>query len=101
MPVLVSMLRGINLAAHHRIKMDALRTLYESLGLRDIAIYIQSGNIVFRTTARDPVKIAAQIEDAIESSFGFRAAALLRTPAELRAVVSASPFAARSDIEPG
>jgi len=100
MTVLVSMLRGINLAAHHRIKMDALRTLYESLDLRDIAIYIQSGNVVFRTTGRDQAKIAARIENAIESSFGFRTDVLLRTTSELRCAVSANPFAGRSGIDP-
>ena len=31
MPVIVAMLRGVNLGAHNRIKMDALRVLYESL----------------------------------------------------------------------
>ena len=31
MPVLISMLRGVNLGPHNRIKMDMLRALYESL----------------------------------------------------------------------
>jgi uncharacterized protein (DUF1697 family) len=33
MPVLISMLRGVNLTSHNRIKMDALRDLYQSLRL--------------------------------------------------------------------
>src|SRR5580658_4769461 len=31
MPVLISMLRGVNLGKHNRINMSALRALYESL----------------------------------------------------------------------
>ena len=31
MTAVVSMLRGINLAGHNRIRMDELRTLYESI----------------------------------------------------------------------
>ena len=49
MPVLISMLRGVNLGAHNRIKMDALRTLYESLKVEDPRTYVQSGNVIVRT----------------------------------------------------
>lgn len=100
MPVVVSMLRGVNLGPHNRIKMDELRALYESLGLRDVQTYVQSGNVVFRTTGRDLAKIARRIEEGIHSSFGFQTDVLVRTTAELRAVVAANPFAARDGIDP-
>ena len=32
--IVISMLRGINVGGHHLIKMDALRAMYESLGLK-------------------------------------------------------------------
>ena len=32
MPVFISMLRGVNLGPHNRIKMDALRATYEAIG---------------------------------------------------------------------
>jgi len=101
MTVIVSMLRGINMGPHHRIQMEALRKVYEGLGLRDVASYVQSGNVVFRTTGRNPGKIGAQIEKGIEAAFGFHSDVLLRTTAELRAVVAANPFAGRTGIEPG
>jgi uncharacterized protein (DUF1697 family) len=31
-PVLISMLRGVNVGPHNRIKMDALRATYEAVG---------------------------------------------------------------------
>jgi len=49
MPVLISMLRGVNLGPHNRIKMDELRALYESIKLEDPRTYVQSGNVIFRT----------------------------------------------------
>jgi len=100
MTVVVSMLRGVNLGPHNRIKMEALRTLYESLALRDVQTYIQSGNVVFRTTGRDLARISKRIEEAIKSSFGVQTDVLVRTTAELRAVVSANPFAGRNGIDP-
>ena len=100
MAVIISMLRGVNVGAHNRIKMDALRALYESLGLRDPQTYVQSGNVVFSTDKRDLVALAKRIEDAIERGFGFRPAVILRTSSELRDVIARNPFAKRSGIEP-
>ena len=40
MPVFVSMLRGVNVGGHCKIAMEALRALYDSLGLRDAQTYI-------------------------------------------------------------
>ena len=100
MAVIVSMLRGVNLVRHNRIKMDALRALYESLGLRDVETYVVSGNVVFRTKTRNLTALAKRIEDAIERSFGFRPRVILRTPAELKDVVARNPFRTRRGIEP-
>src|SRR2546427_7774219 len=67
MPVIISMLRGVNVGGHNLIKMDALRALYESLGLQDPQTYVQSGNVIFRTKERDPSRLARQIENEIRS----------------------------------
>ncbi len=100
MPVIVSMLRGVNVGTHNRIKMEALRPLYESIGLRDPQTYVQSGNVVFRTDKHDLVALAKRIEDAIEKGFGFRPAGILRTSSDLRDAIARNPFAKRSGIEP-
>ena len=100
MAVIISMLRGVNVGGHNRIKMEALRALYESLGLRDPQTYVQSGNVVFTTDKRDLVALAKRIEDAIERGFGFRPSVILRTTSELRDVMARNPFAKRSGIEP-
>jgi uncharacterized protein (DUF1697 family) len=101
MTTVISMLRGVNVGGHHKIKMDALKALYESLGLHRPQTFIQSGNIVFQTKARSLPPLAKQIEDAIERTFGFRSDVLCRTTAELRDVIARNPFAARRDINPG
>jgi uncharacterized protein (DUF1697 family) len=99
MPIMIALLRGINLAGHHRIKMEELRALCQSLKLRDPQTYVQSGNVVFRTDEKDPIRLAKRIEDAIEKKFGFHADVVLRTTAELKAIAR-SPFATRKDLEP-
>src|SRR6266481_886209 len=100
MKVIVSLLRGVNLGPHHRIKMEDLRTLYLSLGLRDVQSYVQSGNVVFRTNERSLAPLAKRIEDVIEKRYGFHADVILPTTADLRAVVARNPFAKRREIEP-
>lgn len=100
MNVVVSMLRGVNLGPHKRIKMDALRELYTSLGLQEPQTYVQSGNILFKTRSRNLTVLAKKIESAIEESFGFRSDVILRSCAELKAVIAKNPFAARKGIEP-
>jgi uncharacterized protein (DUF1697 family) len=104
MPVIISMLRGVNVGGHNKIGMDALRALYESLKLEDPRTYVQSGNVIFRTSARTNEKnsaaLAKKIQNAIEGKFGFRPEVILRTPDEMRSVIAASPFTGR-DLESG
>ncbi len=76
--------------------MDDLRALYESLGLHNPKTYIQSGNIVFQTGQKDLNKLALSLNAAIETRYGFRADAVLRTLADLKAMLPVNPFAARS-----
>src|ERR1700730_1781566 len=94
------MLRGVNVGGHNKIKMEALRALYESLGLLDPQTYIQSGNVVFRTEERNLVLLAKRIENGIERSFGFRPGVIVRTASEVRDVIARNPFAARPGIDP-
>ena len=94
------MLRGVNVGGHNRLKMEELRAVYESLKLRDACTYVQSGNVVFRSEEQNLLRLATQIEDAIERRFGFRPDVILRTAAELKDVIARNPFAKRAGVEP-
>jgi len=108
MPVFISLLRGVNVGGHNKIKMDALRALYESLGLQDCRTYVQSGNVVFKSDSPAGEgagghyipQLATRIEDAIQRRFGFRPDAILRTASELRDVIARNPFSKRRDMNP-
>jgi uncharacterized protein (DUF1697 family) len=100
MPVIVSLLRGVNLGPHRRLKMKELREVYESLGLQNVQTLLQSGNVIFTTRDKAGPKLAKRIEDAIEKTFGFHSDIVLRTTVELRDVIAKNPFAKRPGIEP-
>jgi len=100
MAVVISMLRGINLGPHNRIKMDALRDLYTSLKLEDARTYVQSGNVIFRTKEKDLTLLAGKIQKVLEKKLACRTEVILRTAEDLRKAVAATPFAGR-DLEAG
>jgi uncharacterized protein (DUF1697 family) len=100
MPVIISLLRAVNVGGNSIIKMEELRALYASLKLKDAQSYVQSGNVVFRTDETDLARLAKRIQAGIEKRFGARPEVILRTVSEMRDVVARNPFAKRRGIEP-
>lgn len=100
MAVMIAMLRGVNLGSHNRIKMDELRALCQSLKLRDVQTFIQSGNVVFRTEEDDPARLVQRLEKGIERRFGFRGDVILRTASEMREAIRRNPFRSRRGLDP-
>jgi uncharacterized protein (DUF1697 family) len=71
--------------------MKDLRVVMESLGHTDVETYVQSGNVVFREGGpATPEALRAAVKDA----FDVDVPVLLRSAAELRKILQASPFAA-------
>jgi uncharacterized protein (DUF1697 family) len=87
----VALLRGINLASKRRVAMADLRAWLTDLGYTDVRTLLQSGNAVFRTNKR-PAAVRKELEKALAASAGFTIDCVLRTAAELRAVVDANPL---------
>ncbi|HKJ01227.1 MAG TPA: DUF1697 domain-containing protein, partial [Longimicrobiales bacterium] len=90
----ISLLRGINVGGHKKIRMAELRALYSSLGFDPVRSYIQSGNVVFRGGRGGGPALSRKIEKAIADHFGFAVPVILRTAAEMAVVVEKNPFLA-------
>ncbi len=100
MPTYISLLRGINVGGHRKIRMADLTALYESLSLRNVNTYVQSGNVVFDSKMRSASKIAASIEEHLKARFGFDVTVLVRTPGELASIIEGNPFSAQAAKDP-
>jgi uncharacterized protein (DUF1697 family) len=100
MPVIIAMLRGVNIGGHHKIKMEFLRSLCESLQSENVQTYLQSGNAVFRARERNLKSLSQRMETSIEKKLGFRPDVILRTIPELREAIAHNPFAKRPGLEP-
>ena len=88
----ISMLRGINVSGQNKIKMEELKVLYESLGLKSVKTYIQSGNVIFESPESDVSELVNKIETAIKQAFGFSVIVTIRTMNEFQHVVKNNPF---------
>ena len=96
MTTYAALLRGVNVGGHRRVPMGGLRELLTSLGLADVQTYLQSGNAVFRSEQTDEDDLAAAIRAALLHALGVDAAVLVRSAAELAAVVAGSPWPDRA-----
>lgn len=91
MPRYVALLRGINLGPRNRIAMPALREALEAAGFEDVQTYVQSGNVVLASRAKADA-VRRKVERVVDESFGLEIPVVVRTKAELAAVVKRNPL---------
>jgi len=99
MPTYISMLRGINVGGHKRIKMDQLRKSFEALGFEQVKTYIQSGNVVFKGGKLSTAALSRKIEAKILSDFGFSVSVISRTQDEMEKTIQNNPFLKERGID--
>lgn len=99
MPIYIAMLRGINVGAHKRVKMEKLRASCESLELSDVRTYIQSGNVVFRAGKRAPSALAKNLKECIFHDLGFSVDVMVRTREEMGRIIKDNPLLKESGID--
>ncbi len=88
--IYVALLRGINVGGKSIVDMRTLKGALEALGLDGVRTYINSGNVVFSSTAGRAM-LTERIEAAIAEDFGIEVPVLVRTAGELAAVADAVP----------
>lgn len=92
MPRFVAFLRAINVGGR-TVTMDALRSIFESCGLKDVETFLASGNVMFTATKKEPA-LRTVVETALTTSLGYEVTTFLRTDAEV-AAITRSPLLAR------
>ena len=87
----IALLRGINVGGKNTVRMKALRQMFEQLGFDCVQTYIQSGNVVFKST-EDTKSVQQRIEQEFGPAFGFAVTVLVRTLEELEELIVNCPF---------
>jgi uncharacterized protein (DUF1697 family) len=100
MTTYISILRGINVSGYKKIRMAELKDLYEMIGFTEVVTYIQSGNVIFKAEDIVPaVHLGKKIEKAINAKYQFQVPVIIRTPAEIKKVLSSNPFLKEKGID--
>ena len=74
------------------LPMKELAGLFSAAGCGEVATYIQSGNIVFCAKDKVVKQLDSVIAKQVEDRFGLKVPVVLRTAAELDAVIRGNPF---------
>lgn len=88
----VALLRGINLGARNKVSMADLRALVAGLGAEDVGTYVQSGNVIFKSS-KGAGKLIEAIEKAILRDLGLSVSVLLRSQPQLTKILAGNPWA--------
>ena len=86
-----ALLRGIAPSGPNMTN-DKLRGVFEELGYEHVASVLASGNIVFDSEESDVPALEHRIEGALTSKLGLTSRTIIRSHAELRALVDSDPF---------
>jgi len=87
----IAILRGINVGGKRKILMTDLKALCEKEGWKDVSTYIQSGNIIFRSSAKN-TELETSLETAIADKFSYDVPVIVRDTGELQQAIESNPF---------
>lgn len=87
----VALIRAVNVGGTGKLPMTELQAICRQAGYGAVETYIASGNVVFES--RLPVAVVqAELERRLQAYAGKPVGVLLRTAAEMRAVLAGNPF---------
>ncbi len=87
----IALLRAVNVGGTGKLPMATLRALCEGQGYTNVRTYIASGNVVFDADG-DAANVKAKLEAALCTHAGKPVGVILRTGAEMAAILAANPF---------
>lgn len=86
----IALLRGVGGGIRPLSMKDLVKAL-DGIGLKDVRTYIQSGNVVF-SSAKQPARLAGEIEACIEKKFGFHSTTFVLSVRDLQRAAKENPF---------
>ena len=89
----VALLRAVNVGGTGKLAMSELRALCEACDFRQVQTYIASGNVVFDADG-PAAQVQAALENRLQRHVGKAVGVLVRSAAEMAAVLAANPFSA-------
>ncbi len=94
----IILFRGMNTGGV-RAPVSEQRAMAQAMGLKNPRTLLASGNLVVESD-RAASALEADIEAAMEKTFGLKVAAMVRTPQQWAALIAANPFADEAAAHP-
>jgi uncharacterized protein (DUF1697 family) len=92
MTAFVALLRAVNVGGTGKLPMIELKSMCESAGFKSVRTYIASGNVVFQS-AKSEAQVKAALEACLAAYASKPVGVLVRSAAEMAAVLAGNPFA--------
>ena len=92
----VALLRGVNVGGKNKIAMVTLAGMFTDFKCRDVATYIQSGNVVFSADAKAVAKVGGFVCASIEKQLGFQTSVIVRSLTDIKRISASNPY---KDVE--
>lgn len=99
MKTYIALLRGINVGGHRKVPMADLRELFLKSGFQNVRTYIQSGNVIFKSTELNISKIESLITESILNHFGFNVPSIVKTKEQLQVIFNNCPFSQKQKAQ--
>lgn len=94
----IILFRGMNTGGV-RAPVAELRAMAEGMGLKDPRTLLASGNLVVES-GQTAGLLEADVEAAMEKTFGLKVAAMVRTPEQWARLIAANPFPKEARAHP-
>ncbi|MBR1210124.1 DUF1697 domain-containing protein [Bradyrhizobium sp. JYMT SZCCT0180] len=91
MTAFVALLRAVNVGGTGKLPMSELKAMCEAIGFEAVRTYIASGNVVF-TSRKAESAVRKALEGRLETYAGKAIVVMVRTAAEMQAVLNNNPF---------
>ncbi|MFK7833327.1 MAG: DUF1697 domain-containing protein [Winogradskyella sp.] len=99
MQTYIALLRGINVGGHKKVPMATLREILANSGLKKVKTYIQSGNVIFQSSAHEAEVLENRIQKSILDHFQFEVPVLVKTTTEFATIFKNCPFTENQKTE--
>jgi uncharacterized protein (DUF1697 family) len=100
MATYIALLRAVNLGSHNKVAMADLRAWLTELDMKNPQSVVQSGNLVFESTARKTAQLETLLETSAAKKLGLETPFLVRTAAEWNEAIAANPFPDEAKLNP-
>jgi uncharacterized protein (DUF1697 family) len=91
MTAFIALLRAVNVGGTGKLPMTELKAMCEQVGFTKVKTYIASGNVVFQSSKSEAI-VKKTLEASLTAYAGKPVGVLVRTAAEMAAILAANPF---------